>query len=476
MKKTLALALICVSTFANASRLVEFTFTKPHSLLNFVETILGGQGGSRTIDNIFKQSRFNTPASRAQLDKLKNLRKDYSYRFDGYPDSRYMMRTTWELMTIASAKANTLEELKVNTVGLLPNADQHQLFEVLMYFDTIYSDLIWNDNLTKLQGYCAQLSDYAQNRNINSIFQTLSKFYGSSWDSDVPFKVCLYPIPSKNGNSTATPKGNIVTCGVLLDSYDYANNLSVVFHELCHLLYREQTPDFQNKFENWFKSSKSPSRLLAYQLADEGIATALGNGWVYEKLSGKLDSADWYNDVYINKFSKNSFPLIKEYLDNNQTVDEKLIQELCEVYYRCFPNANREFNNLFSNIQIVADLGDQDTPNVFPELFKRFRVGGAGLSTPLDAVNLADLNTHLATRIIIISADHKKTWDFIRKNLPESKEFKTPDLDKSFVKLHNASNGQNYIFLNLKSPGDLGAMLEAMKNKGVVDESGVIYN
>lgn len=454
---------------ASNGHLVDFTFTKPHSLLNFVETILDKQGGSQTLKAIFHESKANTPASRAQLEKLSKLKTEYTYRFDGYPDSRFMMRSTWDLLTISAARCETLRDLKVATVGILPNKDHHDLFEGLMYFDTIYSDLIWNDNLTKLAGYCTQLNDYARTRNIDSLFTQLSTFYGSSWDLDVPFKVCLYPIPAKRGNSTATPKGNIVTCGVLLDDYNYANTLSVVFHELCHLLYREQSPELQTKFESWFIEAGTPSRLLAYQLADEGIATALGNGWVYRSLTEKMDTSDWYNDIYINRFAKNSYPLIKDYVERGKTIDKGLIHELCAVYEKVFPEATSDFNNLFSNIHIVADLNDSDAQKVFPAAFRNFRIGGAGFSTPLDQTNLTDLNTHLATRIILVSSDNKKTWDFVKRNVDDIRSVKIPDTEKNFFQLEQSDKGYSYLLINLTSPAEIDKGFDHLKKLGKTD-------
>ncbi|MES2627354.1 MAG: hypothetical protein V4616_00165, partial [Bacteroidota bacterium] len=453
-----------------------FTFTKPHSLLNFVETILDRQGSSSTLRTIFRESRFNTPAARTKLEALSKCKTEYSYRFDGYPESRYMYRSTWDLLTIASARCQTLGELKIASVGLLPNSEHHELFETLNYFDTIYSDLVWNDNLNKLAGYCTQLSDYAQNRSIDLLFQKLSTFYGSSWDPDVPFRVCLYPIPGKRGNSTATPKGNIVTCGVLLDDYNYANTLGVVLHEVCHLLYREQSPELQNRFEQWFLTAKPSSRLLAYQLVDEALATALGNGWIYESIAGKSDTADWYNDPYIDKFAKNAYPVIREYVSHGGTIDPALVNSLCAVYDRIFPGADHDLNTLFSNLRIVADLNDTVVPVVFPALFRNFRVSGAGLSSPLDEKNLDDLSTHLATRVILITSDNKAAWEFVKKKVKDLQGLKTGDMNRNYFQLLQSTEGVSYVLVNLQSPAFLPELFEQMKLKHRIDAgNAVVY-
>jgi len=457
------------SLFASSGP-VEFTFTKPHSLLNFVGTILDKQGGSTTLKNIFRESRFNNPESRQQLELLSTLPLDYSYHYDAYPESRYMLRTTWDLMVIASARCQTLYELKLATVGLLPNTDHHKLFTGLAYFDSIYSDLIWNDQLSKLAAYCSELGDYAQKRDIDRIFSQLKLFYGSTWDSDIPFKVCLYPIPGKKGNSTATPTGNIVTCGVLLDSYDYASSLSVVFHEVCHLLYREQSPALQYQLERWFMNSASTSRVLCYQLFDEAIATSLGNGWVYESIADKLDTSDWYNDYYINRFAKNAYITVKEHLKQSRPVDSLFCRDLISIYERSFPNANRDFNVLLSNIQVVADWNDEDAQQLYPLIFRNFRVGSAGFSTPLDAINLSDLNTHLATRIVVVSRDHKNSWEYVKKIVPEARVLKHAHLDQAFVYLINSDEGFNFVLINLQDKNQFEKTLETLKKTGSLSQ------
>lgn len=470
------MSILSVSTSFGNGHLVEFTFTKPHSLLNFVETLLERPGGSQTIKSIFRESKYNTAQARLQLDKLSKLKTDYSYRFDGYPTSRYMVRNTWDLMSIGAARSQTLYEFKLNTIGLLPNSEHHELFETLLYFETIYSDLIWNDNLSKLAAYCTQLNDFAQNRNIDALFQKLSGFYGSSWDLDVPFKVCLYPIPGKTGNSTATPKGNIVTCGILLDDFDYPNVLGVVFHELCHILYREQSPELQNELESWFISSTTQSKLLAYQLIDESMATALGNGWIYECITGKLDTSDWYNDYYINRYAKSTYLTIKDQVNTGKSIDKQLINNLVSIYDQAFPDAIFEFNNLFANIHVVADLTEEEVPFVFPAIFRNFRVGGAGLATPLDITNLNDLSTHLATRVIIVTRDNKRSWEFLRKNFEEARYLKSPDFTKNFYVVHRGIDGQSYVFLNLLEASGIETVFDLMKKQGRVNpKSPLVY-
>ncbi len=446
-----------------ATKKVEFSFTKPHSLLNFVETLLDKPDGSETVKELYRASRFNNGQSHLEIEKLKSLQLDYSYRYEAYPESRYMVRNTWDLMIIASARCQTLHELKLSTIGLIPNAEHHLLFAGLAYFDSIYSDLIWNDNLPKLAAYCAELSDYAQNRDVDGIFVKLTQFYGSNWDADVPFKVCIYPIPGKRGHSTATPKGNIVTCGVLLDDYDYPTSLSVVFHEVCHLLYREQSPELQRQLETWFLTANNPTKILTYPLADEALATALGNGWVFETISGKLDTTDWYNNFYINRLAKASYAAVKDYIRQGKTIDQSLVNDICIIYEQVFPNALHDCNALLANVHLVADFDKNNTNLLFPTLFKHFRVGGAGLSTPLDEINLNDLSTHLATRVVVVSSDNKNSWEFVKKHLPEAKCLKNNEFDLNFVRLCTTPEGYNYLFINLLNPTLFEKAVEKMK-------------
>ncbi|WP_254050305.1 hypothetical protein [Myroides sp. N17-2] len=73
---------------------------------------------------------------------------------------------------------------------------------------------------------------------------------------------------------------------------------------MCHVLFNEQTPEFQQQIDQWFEENTYLYKQYAYNFFDEALATAIGNGWVHKNISGSLLTTDWYNNEYINEFAK----------------------------------------------------------------------------------------------------------------------------------------------------------------------------
>jgi hypothetical protein len=64
---------------------------------------------------------------------------------------------------------------------------------------------------------------------------------------------------------------------------------------------------------------------------NEVLATALGNGYVYEQLDGKIDDGDWYNRKYISLMAKQIYPLVTEYI-NEKKIDRSFIDNYIKQY------------------------------------------------------------------------------------------------------------------------------------------------
>src|SRR5690606_2672055 len=105
----------------------------------------------------------------------------------------------------------------------------------------------------------------------------------------------------------------------------------------------------KQEIQRWFNEHPSANAQYAYLLINEALATALGNGYVYEKLSGKPDTTEWYNVKYVNLMAKRIYPLVSEYLSQKKTIDKRFVDEYIAVYDRHFSAWTQELDNLFTN-------------------------------------------------------------------------------------------------------------------------------
>src|ERR1700735_5574044 len=134
------------------------------------------------------------------------------------------------------------------------------------------------------------------------------RFYGTSWDDSIPFEVALYPLPNARG-FTAEAFINDAVSAVPTNEKEYNGLLSIMLHEIFHMIYNEQPLKMKQDISNWFVTNSSRCSNYAYWLMNEAFATVLGNGYVYAKLNGKVDTGAWYNQPYINAMAKKMYPL-----------------------------------------------------------------------------------------------------------------------------------------------------------------------
>ena len=84
---------------------------------------------------------------------------------------------------------------------------------------------------------------------LNVLFEKFKSFYGSSWDKTIPFNLTVYPILGNRGQTTATPHANSLEMGILTQEDDNFTLLSVGMHEMCHVLYDEQSLQMQEMID-----------------------------------------------------------------------------------------------------------------------------------------------------------------------------------------------------------------------------------
>ncbi|MBL0190286.1 MAG: hypothetical protein IPQ18_02760 [Saprospiraceae bacterium] len=399
--------------------IITFKISKPYCIFNFLETATNQQGTSSTLNDFIASNTKNDTVFKRLCLEFKNIQTDYNYKREEFPENRRQNRSTKDLIDIDLVNSNTLDEFKNKTIGILPNSDQQKLVNVLKQTEKIYDNLLWNNNEQKLSNQKKELELYASKS--SEIFNKFQHFYNSSWTTDIPFIVTLYPIPGKRGNSTATPHANSLCVGVLTDETRHIERIGVVLHEMCHVLYDEQTKEFQHEIEKWFDNNKSPYKQYAYNFFDEGLATALGNGWAYKNLSGSIDTSEWYNNEYINGFAKELYPLVEDYINNNQQIDKQFIDKSIELFAKKFPNSVSDYGILLNRVSIYSDAEtDLERADLMNTIGEKFQLSNVNSSSPiLDKTSLEFLKNSPQTQLVIISKNQKDNFNALRRMFPE---------------------------------------------------------
>lgn len=290
MKQTLLSLLLFISTNANASPKVEYTANRVHALFTFLEAISGASNRPPQLRKVFEESKFNTAESQCQIEKFKDLDPAFTkyFEYDGVPKERKSAVSVRELITIQTAFSKDLSDFRNRILGLMTLPRVNQLLDTLIYFEPIYNTLIWNPNESEVKKALSNFQRKSKSWRLNEMFESALTFYKGNWPPRQPFRISFYPIPKGAQLSTGQSYGAFQSVGLIVDE-DLEGKFGVVFHELCHAIYDSQNQEMQKYLSEWFRKSESAFGLIAYQWINEALATALGNGWAYERAKGQID-------------------------------------------------------------------------------------------------------------------------------------------------------------------------------------------
>ncbi len=456
---------------------VEYRTGRIFGLFMFATTIADVPSRPRVLGDIFRASPYNTPETQARIAEFKAIHRNLQQGvdFEGFPSGRPNGATLEQLFTWRTLDARDLTELRRTTQGLLPLAQQDRYFEILSSFEAIYDSLIWRSNETKLVDYVARFQRIAPEAQLDVMFDAAALFYGAAWPRDLPFTVALYPIPAKQGSTSAESVGSLETVAVLLDEEDLPGRFAVMFHEMCHSLYESQSAAFQREFESFYADIGTPHSKVAHSLINEALATAVGNGWGFEQVTGHRDETQWYADAAIDGFAKAISPLVTDYLTQGRTLDRAFARQSVEIFQAKFPDAPFQFDALFREIVLLTDGETMRSAEVRDAMRRQFRISSIYSSEPADGEGaLGYVREQGATLIVAVGSGQTDQLSALETELPlltdRLRELREETRD---VLLVGTAEGRTVIVMKLGGPQALTRALDELKRIGRSDPSRV---
>lgn len=476
MKKLILLASLCLflqTAFSQNPHSFAFKVSKPYCVFNFMESAIYHHTTSSTLQQ-YIDGKLGANKEFAQLcNDFAVIRLDYIYMREEFPANRRQARSTYDLIDIALVNSKNFDEFRQRIIGVLPNDETQKLLDILFKAESYYDQYIWKENESKINFQLKALEEYADQ--CSELFQKVKAFYNSGWSETIPFVVALYPIPGYDGSTTATPHANSLCIGVLSDETDHIGRLGVVLHEMCHVLYDEQPAAFQQKLDGWFAANQSPYKTFAYNFFDEGLATALGNGWGTKTLSGKLDESDWYNNEYINGFGKALFPLVEEYIAAGKSMDKEFVDKAIDLFAATFPKSLTDYAILFNRVSIFYDVETvAEISGMRDQISKYFQLTNSRMSAPiLDPISIDVLKNEETTQLIIIDKNHAVTMKELKKIFPQLKKVK-PENNQVLSFFDDKKRLITIVYAADKNA--IAPLLKEMKAKKYFDQTKIIQS
>ena len=438
-------------------------------VLHFVHTAAGGEHTSQTYRAFVDSATAGDAGFAALVDEFRGVDLETSYRRPGLPRRRYRSRSVMDLLWIQSAAAASLEDFSQRTVGLLPAAQHGALLAVLARAQPYYRRLVWRPQLANIRRTERFLEAYETR--VGRLFYQVAEFYGTPWPAGLDFVTALVPLPISSGVATAVPKANTLVCSYLArNREDYRATLGVAVHEMCHSIYDEQPAALQQELDDWFMLSQSPHATHAYSYFNEALATAIGNGWAYERLNGRPSEEAWYADEFIDGFARAIYPLVRAYLQEHARIDRAFVDACIEAFAQTFPDANRDFAVLVSSVGLYADTEDDGLLTDFSEaLLQRFKVNSSYLRAPLsNPATLRTMGYPQLTKVVIIDRERRARWTELSTRYADMSAVRMPR-DRNFhYSFYDEESQSAVIVFVVEDPAALAQLLDSLREDRIL--------
>ena len=425
----LKILLLVLISIKGSSQVIQFDtkFSEPFAVFQFMNS-LSAKSPDNVYKRLFNNSTFANKTYTDAIARFDSLNLNYSFDFNDYPAGQKVGIDVGNLLRRNLILSDSIQDFKLRSIGLVPNEALIKLTDLLKIFTPVYAAVIYKPSKQKFEEQLQGISDLIKTSNINYYFTEALQFYNSSWDVSVPFVFCFYPLPNSKG-FTATAVSNVAISAVADSLDNYKTLLSVMLHEVSHILYDERSLALWNQLDEWFTSNPSKVSRYAYNLFNEAMATAVANGFLAAQLNGKEDTTRrWYGFKYISIMAKAAYPVVKDYIVNHKPMDKEFINRYINIFEERFSNWLSEPEFLLMSRTVFSE-NDADFA-----LFNRLYPYSPNyqyykeISEPL----LKKLKSDHGTKIIIVSKANKGKFELIKNKFEELKGWQY-DEKKDFV-------------------------------------------
>lgn len=239
-------------------------------------------------------------------------------RFDGV--------RIWDKVREATFNASDAQGLALNLAAVMRPTDAEALIKLMESFMPRFGPWWQSTGHVIAEAGAQGFGGLLQAQELPRLIDQASRFYKASLSSESVLGFNFVPRPEAGGN---TFNGEQVENQSLIEVREKGAataNLDVALHEFCHYLYARADANDEKALIARFAAEGSPDAIGAYNLLNEVIATAIGNG-----LAGRLiDPARFaanlakpgslYNDDFIDPLAKAVYPRVEKALSSGETL------------------------------------------------------------------------------------------------------------------------------------------------------------
>jgi hypothetical protein len=282
------------------------------------------------LGELWKREFLKSDKDRRMLKEWARLRELYSTSVQPGKSSETDSRLSlFDKIRIAGLEAGSVADYAERLELLTSPADRRSFERVVRHFYPRFNDWWRREAYKSGDDFAGQAGALLRSPGISAYVKQFYNFYAPALPADYEISFNLFYIP----DSVSEPSG-----GQQLQNYSLmefkakeraAQRVDVAVHELCHFFYDNMPPENLAKLKDDFYAANRAAAIPAYNLLNEVLATAFGNGMIaravtppaeFEKYAASKLS--FYNNDAIDRGAKAVLPWLDGWLKNKKTIDD----------------------------------------------------------------------------------------------------------------------------------------------------------
>jgi hypothetical protein len=328
-----------------------------------------------------------------------------------------------EQVRAAGLDSSNSAEYRSQLEKVFGKTDSESLFKVTNHFEKRFRE--WWKKAPAVEGtpVRAKLHQLLSSDKVAKCIRQFESFYKPSFGKSIklPFMLMYKP---KFGENEPTSGQQLSRHAIVQfePNENVERRIDVVIHEFCHFLYQSGSPKDHFALQRQFLNLNDPAAIPAFNLLNEGLATALGNGILAESVDPvrfariKDIKLSWYAKDSIDRSAKVIFPWIKADLAAGRGMfDPDFARKFVESLKKEFGQELQSPKLFFANLRLIAD--SKFGTEIFGVARQIFNP--AGMSAEIDEIKSKPLiqalesAPHLSTIVVL----NHETWRELEKAL-----------------------------------------------------------
>lgn len=255
-----------------------------------------------------------------EIENINHITVGFPLRHEGGVDLRQKFR-------LASFQAQNLEEYQDNLELLLRPQDTDKAMQIIHYFWPRFHRWWQSGAAKQTEQFMTQFIALMQQKSLVAYAERVAHFYEAHLptSSTIDFHFIFRPKTQDGGTNGEQIENHAVI--ETLEGETPEQRVDVVLHELFHYFDESSPPDRYAELVKGFIQTDQAYAMAAYNLLNESLATALGNGLVTKQLAPPERFQQFlekenslYNDFYIDQMAKEMLPFVEQWIKEGKTL------------------------------------------------------------------------------------------------------------------------------------------------------------